>query len=145
MSGSPFTWKGETRMRKLAFLLLLVLVLGLAACGGGTSPTAVPSGGGGNATEGQRIFTQVASPPCSSCHSVDPGVTLVGPSLAGIGTSAGSIESGVSAEEYLRQSIVDPNAFITPGFGANIMPASYGSQLSAQQISDLVAYLMTLK
>jgi nitric oxide reductase subunit C len=131
-------------MRKLTFFLLLVLVLGLAACGG-TSPTSAPSGGGGNATEGQRIFNEVASPPCSSCHSVDPGVTLVGPSLVGIGTSAGSIESGTSAEEYLRQSIVDPNAFITPGFGANIMPANYGSQLSAQQINDLVAYLMTLK
>jgi mono/diheme cytochrome c family protein len=131
-------------MHKVLFLVLLVLLVSLAACGGGASPA--PSGGnGGAAAEGKTVFNQVASPPCSSCHSIEAGVTLVGPSLAGIGSAAGTIESGTSAEEYLKQSIVDPNAYITPGFGGNIMPASYGTQLTEKQINDLVAYLMTLK
>ncbi len=133
-------------MRKLTFLLLSVLVLGLAACGGGqASPTSAPSGGGGNAADGQTVFNQVASPPCSSCHSLEPGVTLVGPSLAGIGSQAGSIEQGKSAEQFLHEAIVDPNAYIPEGFSANIMPTNYGTQLTEQQINDLVAYLLTLK
>jgi cytochrome c2 len=131
-------------MRKVTLLTLLVLAVSLAACGGGTSPTAAPSGGG-NAAEGKTIFTQVASPPCNSCHSVEPGVTMVGPSLATIGSAAGSMVSGMSAEEYIHQSIVDPNAFIAQGFSANIMPANYGTQLTDQQLNDLIAYLMTLK
>jgi mono/diheme cytochrome c family protein len=118
-------------MQKITFLLLLVLAISLAACGGQSAPT----GGGGDAAAGQTIFNQVASPPCSSCHSVEAGKRVVGPSLAGLGASA----------DFLHQSIVDPNAQITEGFGANIMPTTYGSQLTEQQINDLVAYLMSLK
>jgi cytochrome c551/c552 len=133
-------------MHKATFLLLLVTIASIAACGGGTSPAAAPSGGGGgNAAQGKTIFNQVASPPCSSCHSIEVGVTLVGPSLSNIGSTASTIESDMSAEAYLKQSIVDPNAYLTPGFSANIMPANYGTQLTEQQINDLVAYLMSLK
>jgi cytochrome c oxidase subunit 2 len=42
-------------------------------------------------------------------------------------------------EEYLRRSIVDPNAEIVPGF-QSIMP-SYAGRLSEEQILDLLAYL----
>jgi cytochrome c2 len=139
--------KGETSMRKLTFLVLVTLMLGLAACGGGggqASPT-TPAGGGGDAAQGKTIFNEVASPPCSSCHSIEPGVTLVGPSLAGIGSKAGTLEQGKSAEAFLHEAIVDPNAYIPEGFAANIMPTTYGSQLSEQQINDLVAYLLSLK
>lgn len=133
-------------MHKGAFLLLLVMTASIAACGGGPSPAAVASGGGGgNVADGKKVFNQIASPPCSSCHSIESGVTLVGPSLANIGSSASTIESGVSAEAYLKQSIVDPNAYVTSGFSANIMPANYGTQLTEQQINDVAAYLMSLK
>jgi cytochrome c1 len=72
-------------------------------------------------------------------------VTLVGPSLANIGTDAGSRASGQSATEYLREAVVEPNAFMVEGFAANVMPATYGTQLSEQEISDLVAYMLSLK
>jgi mono/diheme cytochrome c family protein len=138
-------------MHKATFLVLLALIAGLiasiSACSGGASSTVAPSssGGAGDAAQGKTVFNQIASPPCSSCHSIEPGVTLVGPSLAHMGSTAGSIEPGTSAEAYLRQSIVDPNAFLAPGFGGNIMPANYSTQLTQQQVDDLVAYLMTLK
>jgi nitric oxide reductase subunit C len=133
-------------MRKHTFFVLVALMLGLAACGGGgqASPT-TSAAGGADVAQGKTVFDQVASPPCSSCHSIEPGVTLVGPSLAGIGTSAATIEPGKSAEAFLRESIVDPNAYVPDGFAANVMPSNYGSQLSKQQIDDLVAYLMSLK
>jgi cytochrome c2 len=128
-------------MRKLTILLLAALVLGLAACGAESAPTA----GGGDAAAGEEVFNQVAAPACNTCHSLNPGETLVGPSLAAIGAEAGSRVNGVSAEDYLRRSITEPNTDITAGFAANIMPSTYTGQLTEQQIEDLVAYMLTLK
>jgi nitric oxide reductase subunit C len=127
-------------MRKLVLLLLLVMLLTLAGCGEESSPGA----GAGSAEAGEKVLREVAAPACTSCHSLEPGVSLAGPSLAGIGAQAGNRVAGMSAEEYLRESIVEPGTFVVEGFG-NIMADTYGSQLSRQQINDLIAYLLTLK
>ena len=129
-------------MRILTFLLVTGLLLGLAACGGGDT---APAGGSGDAAAGETVFTGVAAPACGTCHSLQPGVDGVGPSLANIGAEAGTRESGVSAEKFLRMSVEDPNADIAEGYAANVMPGTYGSQLSEEQRNDLVAYLLTLK
>jgi mono/diheme cytochrome c family protein len=130
-------------MRTSLVVLLLVLTLalfGLAACGG-TAATSTPSGGAGDAVAGEATFKAN----CAGCHAVEAGVTLTGPSLAGIGTAAGTMVSGMSAEQFLRQSIVDPNAQVTSGFSAGVMPGNFGTRLDSRQIDDLVAYLLTLK
>ena len=44
---------------------------------------------------------------------------------------------------FIQQSIVDPNAEIADGFQPNIMPQTYGSQLSDKQLADLVAFLQS--
>jgi mono/diheme cytochrome c family protein len=101
-----------------------------------TTPTQTGGGGPtGNATAGKEIFTTTAQPPCSSCHTLaEAGATgQVGPNLD-------DVLKGKDAA-FVHQSIVDPNAVIAPGFSAGIMPATYGSQLSEQQIADLVAFL----
>ena len=92
------------------------------------------------------------APGCSTCHSLEPGKKLVGPSLAGIATRAEQIikssdykGSAKTVEEFLRESIVNPNAYVEKGFSPNIMYQNYGKDLSAQQIADLVAFLKTLK
>ncbi len=126
-------------MRKL-FVLLAVLALSLAACGGDSG-----SAGSGDAAAGEQVFTKTAAPACNTCHSLQPGQDLVGPSLAAIGAKAGARVSGQSAQEYLQESVVDPNAYLVDGYTANIMPNVYGSQLSEQQIQDLVAYMLSLK
>jgi len=128
-------------MRMLTVLLILSLALVLAACGGESAP----SGGAGDAAAGEKVFASEAAPVCSSCHSLEAGVTLVGPSLAKIGAQAGSVEAGKSAELYLRESLTAPNAFVVEGFPANVMPATYGSQLTSKQIDDLLAYMLSLK
>jgi nitric oxide reductase subunit C len=128
-------------MRKWTLFLSLILVLGLVACGGNGGETA----GEGDVSAGKTVFEQTAAPACNTCHSLEAGVDLVGPSLANIGAEAGSRVSGQSAEEYLRESVVSPNAHIVEGFGSNLMPQNYGTQLSEQQIDDLVAYMLSLK
>lgn len=131
-------------MRKLMLLVVLLLVLGLVACGGESAPAT----GAGGAAAGKDLFNQStigSQPGCMTCHSLEAGVNLVGPSLAVVGGEAGSRVSGQSAEEYLRLSIVEPGEFIVEGFAAGIMPANYGNELSEQQLNDLVAYLLSLK
>ena len=132
-------------MMKKAYIFVALVVLfslALAACGGG--------GGGGDdaAQRGKDLFAQSVigtEAGCSTCHSLDAGVPIVGPSLAGIGTTAASRISGTSAEDYLHDSIVDPDAYLVEGFPAGTMPQVWEDVLTAEQLSDLVAYLVTLK
>ncbi|MDJ0791750.1 MAG: 4Fe-4S binding protein [Acidimicrobiia bacterium] len=82
---------------------------------------------------------------CRVCHSLRAGVTIVGPSLANVASEAGSRVPGMTAEEYLRQSIVDPNAYIVEGFDPNVMPQYFGETLTEDELDSLVAFLLTLE
>lgn len=135
-------------MRKTLFILLLVLSLALVACGGGDSGSDAGSSAG-NAANGERLFAQAtigtrSAPGCITCHSLEPGVVMTGPSQHDVGLRAAGRVPGLSAEEYLHQSIVDPNAYIVEGFDAGVMYMTYEAELSEQEINDLVAYLLTL-
>ncbi len=102
----------------------------------------------GDAANGELLFTgQVSGKyPCSACHSLQAGQTLVGPTLAGIAATAAAREDGLSAEQYLHESIVQPNTYIVEGFAnPSIMPANFGAQMTKQELADLIAYLITLK
>jgi nitric oxide reductase subunit C len=104
---------------------------------------------------GESLFGQ-SPPACFSCHSIQQGIVLAGPSLAGIGSRAPQVVSSAdykgaakSPEEYIRESIVQPSAHLVAGptfsaAGQSIMPA-YGDLLKPDQIDQLVAYLATLK
>jgi hypothetical protein len=67
----------------------------------------------------------------------------VGPSLAGVGARAGTRRPDYTAEMYLYESIVYPNAYVVPTFVGGIMPRDYRQRLSEQEIGDLVAFLAT--
>jgi cytochrome c2 len=82
---------------------------------------------------------------CRICHSLDLGVTLVGPSFDGIATRAATRVPGLSAEEYIRQSILDPNAYVVEGFPAGQMLQNFEDLLTAEDIDNLVAFLLTLE
>jgi cytochrome c2 len=124
---------------------LLVALLALAACGGGGASQPAASGGAGDAAAGKTLFAQTvlgSNPGCITCHSLEAGKTLVGPSMAGIAGRAGSTVSGQSADQYLRQSLAAPDAYTVTGFQKGVMPKP---TLTDKQASDLVAYLLTLK
>ena len=82
---------------------------------------------------------------CRICHSLAPGVVLVGPSFDGIGSRAATRVPGLSAEDYLRQSILEPNAYVVAGFPAGQMLQNFGDLLTEEDIDNLVAFLLTLE
>lgn len=82
---------------------------------------------------------------CSICHSLDSGETGVGPSLAGVGLVAASRVESMSAEEYLRSSILEPDEYIVDGFRPGQMLDVYDSRLSDDEIDALVAFLIDLE
>jgi coenzyme F420-reducing hydrogenase delta subunit/cytochrome c2 len=102
----------------------------------------------GDPTAGEKLFKDRsigASGSCSLCHSLEAGEVLVGPSLAGIASSASERIPGMSAEEYLYQSILKPDAFVVDGFPVGQMLPDLEKRLSPEQIDSLVAFLLTLK
>jgi hypothetical protein len=81
---------------------------------------------------------------------VPTAVGVVGPDMSNIGNEAATRVPGQSAEVYLHESIVNPNAFTAPNcpFGPCIggaMPANMSQLLTEDEINLLVQYLLTLK
>jgi hypothetical protein len=78
---------------------------------------------------------------CIRCHSLD-GSEGYGPSLQGISAQAGDRVPKLSAAEYLRQSILEPDAYIIEGFSQN-MGRIHSVLLNEEEINDLVAFMLT--
>jgi mono/diheme cytochrome c family protein len=134
----------------ILFFILVFLTLVLVACGGGGGDTSGESSGQDLVARGEELYKgqtigSASSPGCVTCHSLEEGVTLVGPSHAGVGARAGTIVPGMSAEEYLRESILDPNAHIVEGFSPGVMYQNYANELTTEEVDALVAYMLTLQ
>lgn len=87
---------------------------------------------------------------CAGCHGEPGGAGLVGPNLGGLATRAATTVPGLSAEEYIHQSIVEPNAYVVPECPSgpcapNLMPQTFGQSLSPAELDGLVQYLLTLE
>jgi cytochrome c553 len=130
-------------MRILMLLFGLVL---LAGCG------TIVGAGTGDPAHGKVVFNDEQGmldkniPSCISCHSDQVvGLNKPWPNLSNIGNRAANTVPGQSAEDYLRTSIVEPDAYLAGGFQEGIMYREYKTKLSEQEIADLVAYMLTLK
>jgi mono/diheme cytochrome c family protein len=91
---------------------------------------------------------------CTGCHVA----TATGPAWfasegqPGIGdraesrlTQADYTGQAATPEQYLFESIVNPNVYVVEGFQPNIMLANYGETLTVEDVSDLIAYMLTIK
>lgn len=129
---------------------LIVIIVTLAGCNYAfidmlnqdSDPAVEPAG---DSAHGAEIFAAGArgAPPCITCHGGADSPFRLAPDLAGIFERAASRVEGLSAEEYVLQSIIDPEAYLVPGYRALMYPL-YGDDLTEQDIADLVAYLQTL-
>jgi mono/diheme cytochrome c family protein len=134
-------------------------------------PTVVPVGTditvalpAGDAANGEKLAKSVG---CAACHIdlAGTGAPLIGPAWLpaadptgkGIGAraeerykEAGYAGKATSPEQYLFESIVDPNVHIVEGDyklpdGTSKMPKIYSTSLDQQMVADIIAYLLTLK
>ncbi|HHC09595.1 MAG TPA: hydrogenase iron-sulfur subunit [Actinobacteria bacterium] len=100
-----------------------------------------------SAARGKALFFETTlgqNSGCRVCHSLRPDKVVVGPSLHGVATRAATRVPGMTAEEYLRESIVDPGAYVVEGF-PDVMLRNFEEILTEDEIDDLVAFLLTLE
>jgi mono/diheme cytochrome c family protein len=105
----------------------------------GNDEGALASAGLAQAKSGEQIFTAAG---CAGCHTFSPAGSngTIGPDLNDLKAAAGKYAKGKTPEEYVQESIVQPDAFIVPGFG-NAMP-SFQGRLTDKQVQTLVEYLL---
>lgn len=77
---------------------------------------------------------------CGRCHFIDGQGGRLAPDLERIGTAAASRAPGRSAEDYIRESIVSPGAYIVPGWN-DVMPRGMARNLSPADQDALVLFL----
>jgi mono/diheme cytochrome c family protein len=81
---------------------------------------------------GAQVF---ANNGCGGCH------TLAAAGSSGVtGPDLDEALPGQSAAE-IEEDIVDPNAKITPGYPANVMPQNFGETIPPNELEALIEYL----
>lgn len=80
---------------------------------------------------------------CSDCHVFGSRRPGDGPSFMGISATAADRIEGTSAEDYIRESILDPSAFLPEGYFSTHMPKTYGEILTEEEIEDIIAYVLS--
>jgi cytochrome c oxidase subunit II len=120
-------------MKRLSIVTVVLGIL-LAGCSS-TNDSAI--------ARGKELYQTggASAVPCATCHTLD-GSRLVGPSFKGISERAGETIPGLSAEDYIRQSIEEPSIHIVDGY-QDSMYKQYGQVLNQDDIDGLVAFLMT--
>jgi cytochrome c oxidase subunit II len=101
---------------------------GGAAPGGGTA-------GAPNVSAGKQVF---AANGCSSCHTLaDAGAS---------GTVGPNLDKFLATRDaaFIKQSIVDPSAYVEKGFPNGVMPQTYGKDIKPADLDALVKYLSTV-
>ena len=113
--------------------------VGYAADRPGEDEGALATAGLAQAKTGEQIFTAAG---CAGCHTFAPAASngTIGPNLNDLKAAAGKFAKGKPPEEYVRESMLKPDAFIVPGF-PNAMP-SYEGRLTDEQIKALTDYLL---
>lgn len=95
---------------------------------------------GSLASQGEKLFQKYA---CNTCHMDE--ATGRGPVLAGIYGKARPLTGGgsvIADDNYLRESILNPQAKVAAGF-APVMPTFQG-QVSEEDLMRLLSYIKSL-
>ncbi len=95
---------------------------------------------GNPAAAGKAVFDANG---CAACHALQAAGAsgTTGPDLDKLAQEAQ--QAGQPLQDFVRQSIVDPNAYVAPGYPKNVMPSTFGSSLPQAQLDALVQYLVS--
>ena len=163
-------------VRVSVFLVCAMMILtALTACSGATAsapptpseanttapPTPAPTRDAALIARGQQVYVNSG---CTACHAIQGVGTqgAVGPALDKIATLAArrissdeytkavTAPPATTAEQYVLEAIVNPNAFVpidcpTGPCMPGIMPNNYNQAIREGDITALVAYLLTLE
>jgi len=79
---------------------------------------------------------------CASCHTLSAAnaTGTIGPDLDKLVSYAKQAHQPL--ESFVRNSIVDPNAYIQPGYPKDVMPQNFGQLLTKEQLDSLVTFLV---
>lgn len=156
-------------LRRAALAMAASLSLWLVSCGGSEpEPTKAPEPAAAAAVEptkvpadvvekGKVVYNQYG---CQACHAIQGFAEgAVGPALTNLYTSAqktiaspeykSSSGKATTVEEYIRESILNPNAFVVAQCPAGpcpqgVMIQNFKDQISDSDLEALIGYLMTL-
>lgn len=107
------------------------------------SAAATPVAAPGEVRTPQVLWTTMG---CVGCHNIDLPQTdtekgPIAPNMANIQDRAGTRVAGEDAATYVHNSIVNPTAFVVPGYNP-VMPAGFDTRMSAEEINGLVKWLL---
>ncbi len=104
------------------------------------TPPSAPSGGGQqNAAAGKAVFDASG---CGACHTLAAAGAhgAVGPDLDKLPAEAQ--RAGTPLEQFVRESIVDPGAYVEPSYPDGVMPGNFGQTIKKSDLDALVQYLV---
>lgn len=107
-----------------------------------SATTTSSSGGGGDAAAGKALF---ASNGCATCHTFQPAGSTgtLGPNLDTAPTSDAKADKNMALAAFVKESIVNPDAYIAKGFNKGLMPKTFGSSIKGADLNDLVAFILS--
>jgi cytochrome c2 len=120
----------------------------------------------GDSMAGMDMGAATATPDTTGGHSHDHAATATPDGMAGMNMGAATAtpdsiagmnmgeatpEATAAPErtlaetvEFLHTSIVNPSAYVMPGFPDNLMPKVYGTIFTETELNNIIAYLLTL-
>ncbi len=113
-----------------------VTVAAAAAPAPTTTQAAPPGGGGENLAAGKQAFGDKG---CNACHTLAAAGSsgTIGPDLDKLKTYAKAAK--MPLDDFIRESIVDPEAYVEKGYQKGVMPNF--SSLPKSTLDALVAFL----
>ena len=104
-----------------------------------TTPTSTSTTPSSPSAAGLSVFNANG---CSSCHTLSAANATgkVGPDLDNL--VAYAKKANQPLEAFVHDSIVDPNAYIQPGYQKNVMPGTFGQSLTKSQLDAVVSFLV---
>ena len=126
-------WSDRARILLTAVIVVLLAGATVAVFAVDTQSDQVRS----QTIDGRTVFLTKG---CTSCHSLEGVSTTgqIGPNLTGLADRAGDRVEGLKAGDYIRQSVIDPEALVVDGFSP-LMPTL---PLDNAELDALVEFLL---